>query len=148
MRTQNFFPFILCFIVFTASVFGFENHSGTKHGSNKSTVESPKAGSIEKLQDGLTVADVFKQRKELKGKTVKVRGKVMKVLDGIMGKTWVHLQDGTGAQGTNDLVFTMTAPPPDVASVVVGKGKLTIDKDLGSGYFYEAIVEESQFAKE
>ncbi len=40
---------------------------------------------------------------------MKVRGKVVKFTPQIMGKNWIHVQDGTGADGTKDLTVTTIA---------------------------------------
>lgn len=91
---------------------------------------------------GITIADLWAQRKSLSGKTVVVRGKVVKVNNAIMGSNWLHIQDGSGTakDGTNDLVVT-TSATVKVGEIVTISGKLTTDKDFGSGYAYDAIVE-------
>lgn len=43
-----------------------------------------------------TVAEVVAQAAALKGKPVKVSGKVVKFNGDILGKNWLHLQDGSG----------------------------------------------------
>ena len=92
--------------------------------------------------DAYTVAEVYEKAEKLDKKTVAVRGKVVKVAKGIMGRNWVHLRDGSGdpAKGTNDLVAT-TKDDPKVGDVVTAKGTLSKDKDFGSGYKYRAIIE-------
>ena len=91
---------------------------------------------------GHSVADLWARRTVLAGKTVVVRGKVVKSLGGIMGSNWVHLQDGTGSakDGTNDITVTTTeeAKPGDILTAT---GTLAIDKDFGAGYRYGAIIE-------
>jgi hypothetical protein len=98
--------------------------------------------------DGKTIAEVFGGRAALNGKPVAVRGKVVKVNHGVMGKTWLHLQDGTGtaADGTNDLVVT-TLGDAAVGDVVMVKGKARADVDLGAGYTYRVLVEDADVSK-
>ena len=94
-----------------------------------------------------TVADIFAQQAALNGKPVKVRGKVVKFSPEIMGKNWLHIQDGSGKDGSNDLTVTCK----DVAKVgdtVVVSGKLTVGKDFGYGYKYDVIIEDAQVVKE
>lgn len=95
-----------------------------------------------------TVEEIFTRNKELAGKTVRLRGKVVKVSPGIMGKNWVHLQDGTGnpLHNSHDLVFTTDATL-EVDSVVIMEGILAADKDFGAGYTYTAIVEQATVSK-
>ncbi|GAB4239875.1 MAG: hypothetical protein OHK0028_17860 [Deltaproteobacteria bacterium] len=94
--------------------------------------------------DARTVSDVYDQSGKLDRKTVAVRGKVVKVSKGIMGKNWVHLRDGSGdaGKGTNNLVVT-TQDVPKVGDVVTARGTLYKDKDFGAGYKYAVIVEEA-----
>jgi hypothetical protein len=92
-----------------------------------------------------TVAELFKKRKELDNKDIVLKGKVVKVTARIMNKNWLHIQDGTGNvdDGTNDMVVT-TMDLPSVGDTVTIKGVLFSDKDFGSGYKYNAIVEFGQ----
>lgn len=97
--------------------------------------------------DARTVAEVYAQRAALKEKAVTIRGKVVKYNEGIMGKNWVHLRDGTGAAGKdNDLTIT-TGDRTAVGEVVVVKGTLRVDKDFGAGYAYPVIVEDAKISK-
>jgi hypothetical protein len=94
--------------------------------------------------DARTVAEIWAQRTSLKEKPVSIRGKVVKFNEGIMGKNWVHLRDGTGASGKdNDLTIT-TADKTNVGEVVLVKGTVRVDKDFGAGYAYPVIVEDAK----
>jgi len=96
----------------------------------------------------VTVGEVFANAKKLDGQTVRLRGRVMKVSHAIMGRNWIHLQDGTGdpLQNTHDLVVTSDAAPA-VGDVVLVSGKLAADKDFGAGYRYAALIEEAKIDK-
>jgi len=98
--------------------------------------------------DAYTVAEVYAKRTSLNKKQVSVRGKVVKVSQGIMGKNWVHLQDGSGdqAKGTHNLVAT-TTDIPSVGETVTATGRFAKDKDFGAGYLYRAIIEDAKIAK-
>ncbi|NTV15021.1 MAG: DNA-binding protein [Desulfobulbaceae bacterium] len=98
---------------------------------------------IVKAKGGKSVAEVFASRGEMNGKNVLVRGKVVKAMSGIMGKNWLHVKDGTGGVGTDDLVVT-TSATAKVGDKVLINGKLSSDKDFGSGYRYDAIVEDAE----
>jgi hypothetical protein len=97
---------------------------------------------------GHTVAEIAAQRTELAGKTVSVRGKVVKFSPSIMGKNWVHLRDGTGAKadGTDDLLVT-TNEPAKPGDVVLAKGVVRVDVDFGMGYAYKVLVEDATLTK-
>jgi hypothetical protein len=98
--------------------------------------------------DGRTVAEVVAKRTELKDKPVQIRGKVVKFTPGVMGKNWIHLRDGTGsaADGSDDLTIT-TKDETAVGAVVLVKGVVRIDRDLGSGYAYKVLVEDATLQK-
>jgi hypothetical protein len=96
--------------------------------------------------NAFTVAEIYAQGPKLNQKKVVVRGKVVKVSSNIMGKNWIHLQDGTGKPeaGTHDLVLT-SQQQPKVGEILVAEGVLAADKDFGAGYRYKVIVEETEF---
>lgn len=99
-------------------------------------------------KDAYTVAEIFSKRKELDGKQVSVRGKVMKVSSEIMGRNWVHLQDGSGDSkaGTHDLLVT-TSEEAKPGETVTARGTVAKDKDFGSGYRYQVLVEKGVFKR-
>lgn len=92
-----------------------------------------------------TVEEIFSKAEELNGQTITVRGKVMKVSPRIMGRNWVHLQDGTGSPETNthDLVVTTSQEPSADWDIITMEGVLAANKDFGSGYSYAVIIEEA-----
>jgi hypothetical protein len=98
---------------------------------------------------GTTIKDVWAQRKALSGKTVTVRGKVVKVNNGILDRNWLHLQDGTGtaADGTNDLTVT-TAGEAQIGDVITVTGTLALDRDFTAGYVYPVILENATIVKQ
>ncbi len=104
-------------------------------------------GKVEKAKGGLTVAGIHAKRKDLNGKETVVRGKVVKVTSGVMGKNWLHIQDGSATGPAGDLTVTTAA---DVAKgdTVLVKGKVVSDKDFGSGYKYEVMIEDAEVTVE
>lgn len=121
---------------------------GMAHGAKASPLQA--GVKVEKAPgpDGFTVSELYAKKKELDGKQVSVRGKVVKVAQGIMDKNWVHLQDGTGdaKKGTHDLTLT-TTEVPEVGEVAVFKGTAKKDQDIGMGYHYEVLVEKASRVK-
>lgn len=95
---------------------------------------------IEKADGGQTVEEIFAKRADLAGKKVLVRGKVVKFTAQVLGTNWIHLRDGSGSEGTNDLTVT-TSTTVAVGDTVTVSGVLGVDKDFGAGYSYTAIVE-------
>ena len=106
-----------------------------------------KVSGIEKADDGYTVGELFAGKDDLEGKEVSVRGKVVKYNGGILGRNWLHVQDGTGAAGTNDLTITTDAEAA-VGDTVLVRGTLGTDKKFGSGYEYAVIIEGATVTKE
>jgi hypothetical protein len=54
----------------------------------------------------------------------------------------VHVRDGSGTEGKNDLtVTTKSTPRAKVGDLVLVKGVVTTDKDLGMGYKYDVLIE-------
>jgi len=98
--------------------------------------------------DGIyTIEQLYYRADELKGQIIKVRGKVVKVSENIMGRTWVHIQDGSGTKGKNNLVFRSVNDTAKVGETVVAEGRLDTDKDFGFGYYYSVIVEDASFTE-
>jgi len=98
---------------------------------------------IKKASGGKTVAEIYNDKANLSGKEIVVRGKIVKFSPAIMGKNWIHLQDGSGSKGTNDLTVT-TAAMAQVGDTVLVRGLVTIDKDFGAGYFYKIIIQDAE----
>lgn len=98
--------------------------------------------------EGKTVAEVVTGKAKLKDKTVVVRGEVVKVNSGIMGKNWLHLRDGTGqaADGSNDLLVT-TTDTAALGDVVSARGTVRTDVTVGPGYAYAVMVESAKLGK-
>jgi hypothetical protein len=103
---------------------------------------------IAKATGGETVAEVFARKDQLAGQQVIVRGKVVKARANIMGKNWIHVRDGSGAESTNDLTVTTTDTPPTVGTTVVVTGQLSRNKDLGLGYKYDVLIEDAKLKTE
>jgi hypothetical protein len=94
---------------------------------------------------GVTVADLFAQKDALAGKKVVVRGKVVKVAAAIMDRDWIHVRDGSGEDGKNDLtVTTKSQPRAKVGDTVLVTGVLSTNKDIGMGYKYDVIIEDGE----
>jgi hypothetical protein len=116
---------------------------GAKPDSKEEIQVSKAAGN-----NAYTVAELFEKRSELDNKEVVLKGNVVKVTAQIMQRNWLHIQDGTGdsQKGTNDMVVT-TNDLPSVGDTVTIKGVLYSNKDFGSGYRYDAIIEQAQVTK-
>ena len=118
--------------------------------SSKSAVASKEKISVAKAKgpNAYTVEEVFKKSAKLNTSKISVHGKVVKASTGIMKRTWLHIQDGTGSQakGTHNLVCTTTGTA-NVGDTITVKGTLAKDRDFGSGYRYKVILEDAVITK-
>jgi hypothetical protein len=119
------------------------------HSGSGKAVEPP----VEKVAkatgpEARTVAEVAAQGAQLQNRTVTVRGKVAKVSSNIMGKNWVRVRDGSGsaADGSNELLVT-TKQTATVGDIVLVRGVVHTNVDLGSGYSYKVLVEDATLRK-
>jgi len=103
---------------------------------------------VDKAEEGFSIAEIWAQKAELGGKQVIVRGKIVKYNANILGKNWIHLQDGTGdpTSATHDLAVT-TKDEATVGDVVTVTGTLQLDQEFGAGYAYAAIVQDAKLTK-
>jgi len=115
-------------------------HTGAPAPVNAGPIKVAKASGA----NAYTVAEIVAKATQLKTKTVVLSGKVVKYNPGIMGKNWIHLQDGSGsaASNTNDILVT-SAAPTQVGSVITVSGVVQTDKDFGAGYIYRVLIEDA-----
>lgn len=127
-----------------------KNDQAPSPGSKGATTAKEDKISVTKAtgSNATTVEAAHSNSAKLDKKKVVIRGKVVKVSAGIMGKNWVHIQDGTGTQakGTHNLVCT-SSEMAKVGDVITVTGTLAKDRDFGSGYRYDVIVENATFKK-
>lgn len=126
-----------------------KERSSFKHSSNNELQKVTKKPDIEKLtlaikpvNGGISITKLFKNKRSYEGKIVRVKGQVVKFNPQVMGKNWIHLQDGTEYNGKFDLTLTSSVEV-SVGDVITIEGMVSLDKDFGYGYFYGLIVENS-----
>lgn len=93
-------------------------------------------------EDLKTVAALNQNKAALAGKTISAQGKVVKVNNGIMGRNFVHIQDGTGDATSNNLIVT-SKQTASVGDQVTISGTVVVNRDFGSGYSYPLLIEEA-----
>jgi hypothetical protein len=122
--------------------------------SSPGSSQSASAAAIDALPDAsklrrarvpngaITIADLASKAAALDGTQVTLVGKVVKENDGIMGRNWIHIQDGSGnaASKTNDLLVT-TDSTAQVGDEIQISGTVRTKQDYGAGYAYEFLVE-------
>jgi len=131
---------------------GSAPHGMTSQPSGGSTraIVSFSGVNVEKslAQNGYTVGELFAKAAELNNRKVTVKGQVVKISPNIMGKNWIHIQDGTGdpAKNTHDLVVT-SSDMVEKGDIISVEGVLAADKDFGFGYRYDVLVEDAVVVK-
>lgn len=103
------------------------------------------AGSIKKSD--YNISEIFENKDKLKNKVINIRAKVVKFTPRIMGKNWIHVQDGSGTDGTNDLTITSNETVK-IGDVIHIQGTLITNKDFGAGYSYKALLENGKILKD
>ncbi len=101
---------------------------------------------ISPAKNGITIAELFSHQNKYSAKTVTVKGQVVKYNAEIMGKNWLHIQDGTRDANNYDLAIT-TGDIAKVGDVVTCTGKISLNKDFGAGYSYDVIMEDANLVK-
>lgn len=112
-------------------------HAGIKHMAGDASLAR-----IKKADKGKTIAEIYSERKQLAGKRVRVRGKVIKYISNVFGKNWLHIQDGSSEK--NLVVITVNTTDP--GAVVVAEGTVTLNKDNGIGHVYEVVLENASLS--
>lgn len=93
---------------------------------------------------GRTVAELNALGQAASGMKARIRATVVKVTSGVMGRTFLHLRDASGAAPlTNDLTAT-TTEEVSVGKEVLIEGSVEIDKDFGSGYHYRVLLADAR----
>jgi hypothetical protein len=101
---------------------------------------------VEPCADCITIGKLISNKKDFAGKAISVKGIVTKVNEEIMDRNWVHIQDGTEADGVFDFTIT-TSQNVKTGDLVTFNGVIAIDKDFGYGYAYDIIMESAQIVK-
>jgi hypothetical protein len=115
--------------------------------ANASAAPKIDLSGIKKAEGGQTVAEIFADKAKLSGQQVKVRGKVVRYNPMILGKNWLHVQDGTIGAGSSYLTVT-TASQAKVGDTVLVMGTVSVNKDFGYGYKYAVIIEDAKVVVE
>ncbi len=100
------------------------------------SLEPPK--NLKPAPGAIKISDLVANIRKYDGKVVKVTGKCIKVNPMIMGRNWLHIQDGSGKN--LDLTVTTTENIP-LGAIITLEGTIAVDKDFGAGYRYAYIME-------
>ena len=96
------------------------------------------------MAEDVTVAELHAKRTELGGKEISITGDVIKVNNSIMGRNFIHVQDGTRSGKLDRATFT-SQQTAKVGDKVTATGTVKLDVDFTMGYVYPTLVEEATF---
>lgn len=99
--------------------------------------------SVTPVEGGISIEELYKNKNDYAEKVVTVTGQVTKINTGIMGKNWLHIQDGTADGENHDLTIT-TDDVASMGDIVIFRGKISLNKDFGYGYAYDVLMEDAK----
>jgi hypothetical protein len=117
-----------------------DNEAAAAHGSMNMQEAAVPVEGIRKADGGYTVAEIFDGGDDLNGKSMRVRGQVVKVTAGVMNTNWLRIRDGS----TNQDLIVPTDTTVVVNDVVLVEGELVINMDLGQGYVLPAVLQDAE----
>jgi hypothetical protein len=134
---------------FVPATHGGDVHSGTTMKLPIKTDESEKSNPKKtekriKKPGSVSIADLVSNPQKYEGQTVQVSGVCFKINPKIMGRNWIHLRDGS--RDDFDLVITSNEFVPEGMEVTL-KALVVLNKDYGSGYKYDLILENGKVMK-
>ena len=143
--------FKITFILLVASLFFASCQSGQSNDSSQAEKKTkPKTESTSAAQPSgdateiSSLKELFDNHDQYGGKKVVVKGECVKVNNQIMGRNWVHIQDGTKDGDTPyDLTIT-TQEEATIGDELTFEGVITLNKDFGGGYTYDVIMEKAK----
>jgi hypothetical protein len=95
-----------------------------------------------------TVAELFADSAKLEGQLLRVRGQVVKVTPGVLGKTYLRLRDGSSASPEQRELVVTSQADVQVGIVATFEGKLLTQVDVGIGFRYPILLSDAQIVGE
>jgi len=93
------------------------------------------------------VAEIVTRRTEFRDRTSS-SAEGREITTGVvLGRNWLHLRDGRALPPQDRCLVVTTRDAAAVGDVVVAKGVVRTDRDLGSGYTYKVLVEDAVAAE-
>ncbi|MBT8321655.1 MAG: SH3-like domain-containing protein [Eudoraea sp.] len=87
----------------------------------------------------VTIIELLSDPGSFEGKMVEVQGICTKMNANILGRNWIHLQEGDESKNTVVITSQWQASPGTEVKI---RALVALDKDFGAGYTYEVILEE------
>lgn len=105
-------------------------------------IENPTASQkIVPVKGAIKIGELLANPKKYEGKEIIVTGRCTKINHQIMGRNWIHIEDGSGKNKELTITSQDVLKPGEVG---VFEGTVSLDKDFGAGYRYELILENAK----
>lgn len=114
-----------------------DREAAAAHGRMVENAAARPVEGISRADPGHTVAEIYAETDDLQGRTVRVRGQVVKFTPSVLGTNWVRIRDSSAA---NDLVIP-TDEVYAVDDIVLAEGRIELNKDLGQGFVIPVVLE-------
>ena len=88
----------------------------------------------------ISVEELRKNKEKYNNKIVSLKCEVTKYNPAILDVNWIHIKDGTSFNGKSDVTATSTTAVK-MGDTISIEGKVTLNKNFGSGYVYDIIIE-------
>jgi len=128
-----------------------ENGHMPKEMAGTTPKENPKAkaaansdtspSEITPFEGSISISDIVNNPEKYEGKEVQITAKCVKLNKNIMGRHWMHFQDGSA--NDYDLIVTADQFVP-VDYVVTMTAKVALNQDFGAGYAYDILLENGE----
>jgi aspartyl/asparaginyl-tRNA synthetase len=102
--------------------------------------------SVEAKTYEISIEELIKNKEKYNNQTVRLKGEVSKYNSHIMNVNWIHIKDGTSFNGKSDVTATSTTEVK-LGDTISIEGKVTLDKNFGSGYIYDILIENATVIK-
>lgn len=94
------------------------------------------------------VGELFAESAKLEGKLLRVRGQVVKVTPGVLGKTYLRLRDGSSARPEARELVVTTQAEVQIGAVATFEGTLLTQVDIGIGFRYPVLLSDAKVVAE
>jgi len=101
---------------------------------------------VEATTHDISIEELIKNKEKYKNQTVRLKGEVTKYNPDIMNINWIHIKDGTSFNGKSDVTATSNTEVK-LGDTISIEGKVTLDKNFGSGYVYPILIENATIKK-
>jgi hypothetical protein len=105
------------------------------------TKSGTSSSDITPLEGSISISEIVNNPAKYEGKEVQITAKCVKLNKNIMGRNWMHFQDGSA--NDYDMIVTAEEFVP-VGFIVTMTATVALNQDFGAGYAYDIILENGE----